>query len=116
MRVIVFDAHGNELRKFSCSRYLEFPNGVCATTNNEILISDNRAHCVKVFDYEGNYLRQIGGEGITNYPIGVGINSKGEVVVADNHNNFNLSIFSQVVCWGWWGYFGGDLCAMDFCL
>ena len=29
----------------------------------EIFISDNRAHCVKVFDYEGNYLRQIGGEG-----------------------------------------------------
>lgn len=50
----------------------------------------------QVFNYEGHYLRQIGGEGITNYPIGVGINSQGEVVVADNHNNFNLTIFSQV--------------------
>jgi tripartite motif-containing protein 2/3 len=49
-----------------------------------------------VFSYDGQYLRQIGGEGITNYPIGVGINSLGEVVVADNHNNFNLTIFSQV--------------------
>ena len=40
----------NILTKFSFSR-------------QEIFISDNRAHCVKVFDYEGNYLRQIGGEG-----------------------------------------------------
>jgi hypothetical protein len=96
--------------------YLEFPNGVCTTDKEEILISDNRAHSIKVcffdifgqnteifhsflaqvFNYEGQFLRQIGGEGITNYPIGVGINQKGEVVVADNHNNFNLTIFSQV--------------------
>jgi tripartite motif-containing protein 2/3 len=75
---------------------LEFPNGVCTTDKEEILISDNRAHSIKVFNYEGQFLRQIGGEGITNYPIGVGINQKGEVVVADNHNNFNLTIFSQV--------------------
>ncbi len=34
--------------------------------------------------------------GITNYPIGVGINMAGEVTIADNHNNFNLSVFSQV--------------------
>ena len=34
--------------------------------------------------------------GITNYPIGVGINAAGEVTIADNHNNFNLSVFSQV--------------------
>ena len=29
-------------------------------------------------------------------PIGVGINAAGEVTIADNHNNFNLSVFSQV--------------------
>lgn len=96
MRVIIFDMFGNILQKFSCSRYLEFPNGVCTNDKNEILISDNRAHCIKVFSYEGQFLRQIGGEGVTNYPIGVGINSLGEVVVADNHNNFNLTVFSQV--------------------
>ena len=50
----------------------------------------------QVFSYEGQFLRQIGGEGVTNYPIGVGINSLGDVVVADNHNNFNLTVFSQV--------------------
>jgi len=41
-------------------------------------------------------MRQIGGEGISNYPIGVGINSAGEVLIADNHNNFNVTVFTQV--------------------
>jgi tripartite motif-containing protein 2/3 len=96
MRVIIFDLMGNILHKFNCSKYLEFPNGCCCSNDREeIFISDNRAHCIKVFNYEGQYLRQIGGEGVTNYPIGVGINSNGEVLVADNHNNFNLTVFTQ---------------------
>lgn len=74
---------------------MEFPNGVVVNDQDEIFISDNRAHCVKVFDYNGMYLRQVGGEGVTNYPIGVGINSAGEILIADNHNNFNITIFSQ---------------------
>ncbi|KAL1232460.1 Brain tumor protein [Trichinella spiralis] len=95
MRVIIFDMVGNVLVKFGCSKYLEFPNGVVTNDRQEIFVSDNRAHSVKVFNYEGAYLRQIGGEGLTNYPIGVGINQLGEVVVADNHNNFNLTVFQQ---------------------
>ncbi len=54
---------GNVLNKFGCSKHLEFPNGVVVNDRQEIFISDNRAHCVKVFNYEGSYLRQIGGEG-----------------------------------------------------
>ena len=54
---------GNVLNKFGCSKHLEFPNGVVVNDRQEIFISDNRAHCVKVFNYEGTYLRQIGGEG-----------------------------------------------------
>lgn len=95
MRVIIFDQMGNQLSKFNCSRHLEFPNGVVVNDREEIFISDNRAHCVKVFNYQGTFLRQIGGEGVTNYPIGVGINSNGEVLIADNHNNFNLTVFTQ---------------------
>ena len=63
MRVIIFDQMGNVLNKFGCSKHLEFPNGVVVNDRQEIFISDNRAHCVKVFNYEGTYLRQIGGEG-----------------------------------------------------
>ena len=114
MRVVIFDMVGNVLNKFSCSRYLEFPNGVVVNDSMEIYISDNRAHCVKVFDYQGNYLRQIGGEGgeatflshhqlasyvvflsVSNFPIGVGLTASGEICIADNHNNFNLTVFSQ---------------------
>jgi hypothetical protein len=54
---------GNVLNKFGCSKHLEFPNGVMVNDRQEIFISDNRAHCVKVFNYDGVYLRQIGGEG-----------------------------------------------------
>ena len=54
---------GNVLSKFGCSKHLEFPNGVMVNDRQEIFISDNRAHCVKVFNYEGVYQRQIGGEG-----------------------------------------------------
>ena len=59
MRVLIFDIYGNVLQKFNCSKYLEFPNGVCCSNPNnsppgqpqireEIYISDNRAHCIKV--------------------------------------------------------------------
>jgi hypothetical protein len=63
MRVIIFDQMGNVLNKFGCSKHLEFPNGVVVNERQEIFISDNRAHCVKVFNYDGVYLRQIGAEG-----------------------------------------------------
>ena len=78
-------------------RYLEFPNGVAVNDQQEVFISDNRAHCVKVFDYQGNYLRQIGGGGVSNFPIGVGVTASGDIAVADNHNNFNLTVFNQVL-------------------
>jgi tripartite motif-containing protein 2/3 len=94
MRVFIFDTNGNVLNKFTCSKYLEFPNGVCCNDKQEIFISDNRAHCIKVFSYDGQFLRTIGSEGITNYPIGVVQNSQGDVLIADNHNNFNLTIFN----------------------
>lgn len=48
MRVIIFDQMGNVLHKFGCSKHLEFPNGVVVNDKQEIFISDNRAHCVKV--------------------------------------------------------------------
>ena len=50
-----------------------------------------------MFDYQGNYLRQIGGEGVSNFPIGVGVTASGDIAIADNHNNFNLTVFNQVL-------------------
>lgn len=59
MRVIIFDLFGNTLQKFSCSKHLEFPNGVVVNDREEIFISDNRAHCVKVFNYQGTSRRTV---------------------------------------------------------
>lgn len=92
MRVFVFESDGQVYSRFSCSQHLEFPNGVVAN-NEEIFISDNRAHCVKVFSYHGQFMRQIGGEGLTNFPIGVCLTPRGHILIADNHNNFNVTIF-----------------------
>ena len=77
MRVIIFDQMGNVLNKFGCSKHLEFPNGVVVNDRQEIFISDNRAHCVKVFDYEGNFLRQIGGEGNGNNSLNLIVSNEG---------------------------------------
>lgn len=48
MRVIIFDQYGTVLHQFNCPSHLEFPNGVIVNDKQEIFISDNRAHCVKV--------------------------------------------------------------------
>ncbi|RWR99017.1 xnf7-like protein, partial [Dinothrombium tinctorium] len=68
---------------------------VVVNDKEEIFISDNRSHCVKVFSYGGQFLREIGGEGLTNFPIGVCINETGEILVADNYDNFHLTFFTQ---------------------
>jgi len=95
MRVVIFDTMGNVLRKFHCNSYLSYPNGVVVNNQEEIFISDNKDHCVKVFDYQGNYLRKIGGEGVTNFPIGVCLTVAGEILVADNDRKVNITVFSQ---------------------
>jgi len=48
MRVVIFDASGTVVNRFSLMGELEFPNGVAVDDNEHIFISDNRAHCVKV--------------------------------------------------------------------
>jgi len=48
MRVVIFDASGTVINRFSLMGELEFPNGVAVDDNERIFISDNRAHCVKV--------------------------------------------------------------------
>jgi len=48
MRVVIFDASGTVINRFSLMGELEFPNGVAVDDTEHIFISDNRAHCVKV--------------------------------------------------------------------
>lgn len=95
MRVVIFDRDGNLVRQFVCSDQLSFPNGVAVNDREEIFISDNLAHCVKMFSYTGAYLRRIGGEGVTNFPVAVCLGATGELLVADNHRGFKVTVFSQ---------------------
>ena len=52
IRAIIFDQYGNIVNQFNCPNHLEFPNGVVVNDKQEIFISDNRAHCVKVTDFD----------------------------------------------------------------
>ena len=67
MRVCVFDASGQLLGRLQLQDALQFPNAICAGVgrdgSDELYVSDNRAHCVKVFDYRGTLKRSIGGPG-----------------------------------------------------
>lgn len=94
MRVFIFNLRGDLLHSFDCSPQIQFPNAVAVSKEEEIFISDNRNHCVKVFSFSGEFLRQIGGQGTTNYPIGVCLNeTTGHLLVVDNYNNLNVTIF-----------------------
>lgn len=94
MRVFAFSLQGVLLHSFDCSERIQFPNAVAVSRSDEIFISDNRNHCVKVFNFNGDFLRQIGGQGITNYPIGVCLNeSLDQLLVVDNYNNLNVTLF-----------------------
>ena len=50
MRVMIFDKMGNILNNFGCSKQLKFANGVVVNDKEEIFMSDNGAHYVKVFN------------------------------------------------------------------
>lgn len=94
MRVFIFDLRGELMHSFDCSQQIQFPNAVVVSRKEEIFISDNRSHCVKVFNFNGDFLRQIGGQGVTNYPIGVCLNETlDQLLVVDNYNNLNVTIF-----------------------
>lgn len=94
MRVFAFSLQGVLLHSFDCSERIQFPNAVAVSRSDEIFISDNRNHCVKVFNFNGDFLRQIGGQGITNYPIGVCLNEAfDQLLVVDNYNNLNVTLF-----------------------
>lgn len=94
MRVFIFNLQGVLLNSFDCSEQIQFPNAVAVSKKDEIFISDNRNHCVKVFNFFGEFLRQIGGQGITNYPIGVCLNEAADqLLVVDNYNNLNVTLF-----------------------
>ena len=68
MCVITSDNMRKLLNKLGCSKQLEFANRVVVNDKEEIFMSDNRAHYVKVLNYQGLSVHPIAGEGMTKWP------------------------------------------------
>lgn len=102
MHVIIFDWSGEVIRRVNCFGQLQFPNNIAVNDDEQFLVCDNRADCVKVFTYSGDLVDIIGCTGLTNFPIGVAVGQNGDVIVADNHKAFNITVFDKVIvsCFG----------------
>ena len=65
--------------------------GIAVNKKGEMVVTDNRVHCVYVFDKDGNCVRKIGSRGKNpgefQYPDGVSYLNDNEVLIADYDNN-----------------------------
>ena len=70
----------------------------CLDAEQNLLISDNRAHDVKIFSKDGTHLHTVGQEGhergMLDYPKGIALTKDMSLVIVSNNNNFRLQIFS----------------------
>ena len=67
------------------------PWGVVVNHRNEIIVSENKNHCVSVFHPSGKKLRSFGtqgsGDGQFNCPMGVTLDNEDNILVADSKNS-----------------------------
>ena len=70
----------------------------CLDAEQNVLISDNGAHDVKIFSKDGTYLHTVGQEGhergMLYHPRGIALTKDLNLVIVSNSNNFVLQIFS----------------------
>ena len=75
--------------------YAEF---FCLDAEQNLLISDYRAHDVKIFSKDGTYLHTVGQEGhergMLYHPTGIALTKDLNLVIVSDNNNFGLQIFS----------------------
>ncbi|MHB0977734.1 MAG: NHL repeat-containing protein, partial [Candidatus Aquicultorales bacterium] len=95
--VKVFDVNGKLVRKFGGRGrnpgQFSFPNGVAASANGKIYVSDSNNARVQVFDDQGRYLGTLGaqnGQRVFSLPRGLAIDPLGRLHVVDvfNHKVF----------------------------
>ena len=71
----------------------------CLDRYNNIMISDRRAHCIKIFSLEGELLHtlsEFGHEvGMLYYPNGIAMLRHTQIVCVSESINFSLQIFSD---------------------
>ena len=89
-----FSRDGNLIRLIVSQEQLVRAEYFCLDRNMNIIISDMRAHNVKVFDREGQLVATIGHEGTGPgefyYPRGIDINKEGLIVVVDYKDSHKL--------------------------
>ena len=92
-----FSRDGNLIRLIVSQEQLVKANYFCLDRNMNIIISDYRAHNVKVFDREGQLVATIGhegrGPGEFSSPHGIDINKEGLIVVVDWKKSHILQFF-----------------------
>ena len=70
----------------------------CLDAEQNVLISDYRAHDVKIFSKDGTYLHTVGQEGhergMLYCPMGISLTKNMKLVIVSVSNNFGLQIFS----------------------
>ena len=70
----------------------------CLDAELNVLISDFRAHDVKIFSKDGTYLHTVGQEGhergMLYHPKGIALTKDLNLVIVSNNENFGLQIFS----------------------
>ena len=92
-----FSRDGNLVHLIVSHEQLVGADYFCLDRNINIIISDYRAHNVKVFDREGQLVATIGHEGTGPgefyYPQGIDINKEGLIVVVDFKDSHRLQFF-----------------------
>jgi len=72
---------GTVLRNFSIREIVDLPHGVCASAaDQELFITDNFEHNIRVFSYQGDLVRTLGGMGLTDRLIRIFFNCCGDIV------------------------------------
>ena len=70
----------------------------CLDRNNNFVISDRDAHCIRVFSPAGDLLITIGREGhqqgMFYHPRGIAMTPNGKLVCVSNNENYGLQIYS----------------------
>ncbi|XP_022810514.1 E3 ubiquitin-protein ligase TRIM71-like [Stylophora pistillata] len=86
--ILIFDKDGNFVRKCGCHGQLKEPAGVTFLNNDELLVLDEKNHCIQQFNVQtGNFVKSFGkegtGDGEFQSPQGICVNDKGHIVVVD---------------------------------
>ena len=80
---------------------LNRPRGVAVSPSGELIVTENKGHCVSIFSPSGEKLRSFGslgsGKGQFSSPRGVALDGMGNILVVDNHRIQKYTIDGQFI-------------------